>query len=167
MLKRLWCRRDPQRKHHVPPSEPTIRRMLQQIDAAAVDKEVMTWLRAQAKDSIEDVVAVDGKTLKASRARGGKPVHLLSAFLQQQRVVIAQQAVDGKSNEITALVPMLEEVDIEGMVVTTDALHTQKESARFIVEKKRADYFFTVKDNQSTLKNDIESLHMEAFPPSG
>jgi hypothetical protein len=167
MLKRLWCRRDPQRKHHVPPSEPTIRRMLQQIDAAAVDKEVMTWLRAQAKDSLEGIVAVDGKTLKASRARGGKPVHLLSAFLQQQRIVIAQQAVDGKSNEITALAPMLEDVDIEGMVVTTDALHTQKESARFIVEKKCADYFFTVKDNQATLKDDIKSLHMEAFPPSG
>jgi predicted transposase YbfD/YdcC len=70
-----------------------------------------------------------------------------------------------ESNEITALVPMLEDVDIEGMVVTTDALHNQKESARFIVQQKRADYFFTVKDNQSTLKEDIESLHVEAFPP--
>jgi predicted transposase YbfD/YdcC len=51
-------------------------------------------------------------------------------------------------------------------VVTADALHTQKETARYVVEVKKADYLFTVKDNQPTLKQDIADLHLEAFPPS-
>jgi predicted transposase YbfD/YdcC len=51
-------------------------------------------------------------------------------------------------------------------VVTLDALHTQKDTARYIVEEKKADYLFTVKDNQSTLKQDIEDLGLVSFPPS-
>lgn len=116
--------------------------------------------------SSEDAIAIDGKTLKGSRSQGRKPTYLLSAFLQQQKVAIAQQAIDVKSNEITAAVPMLEDVNIEGMVVTADALHAQQEFTKFIIEEKRAEYLFTIKDNQPTLKNDIESLHLEAFPPS-
>jgi predicted transposase YbfD/YdcC len=90
---------------------------------------------------------------------------LLSAFLHKQGIVIAQQAVDIKSNEITALRPLLADLDITGCVVTADALHTQKDAARFIVEEKHADYLFTVKDNQPTLREDIENLDIEAFSP--
>jgi hypothetical protein len=97
MLKRLWCRRDTETKLYAPPSEPTVRRLLQQIDAQAVDKAINQWLFTQAHCSEADAVAMDGKTLKGSRVRDSKPVHLLSAFLQQQKVVIAQQAVDVKS----------------------------------------------------------------------
>jgi predicted transposase YbfD/YdcC len=79
--------------------------------------------------------------------------------------VIAQQAVAAKSNEITAIRPLLANIDIAGCVVTADAMHTQKNTARFIVEEKQADYLFTVKDNQSTLKQDIESLSLDSFSP--
>ena len=61
---------------------------------------------------------------------------------------------------------LLEPLDIQGAVVTADAMHTQKNTATFIVNEKKADYFFTVKDNQETLNNDIKTLHMEDFPPS-
>ena len=57
-------------------------------------------------------------------------------------------------------------MDIEGSIVTADSLHTQTETARYIVEDKKADYVFTVKDNQPTLKQDIQDLGLEAFPPS-
>jgi predicted transposase YbfD/YdcC len=61
---------------------------------------------------------------------------------------------------------LLADVDIAGAVVTADALHTQTESARYLVEEKHADYLFTVKDNQATLKQDIHDLRLDAFPPS-
>ncbi len=74
--------------------------------------------------------------------------------------------VDAKSNEIPAVEPLLKPLNIEGAVVTADALHTQKDTATFIVQEKKADYFFTVKHNQETLNNDIKLLQLKAFPPS-
>jgi hypothetical protein len=112
------------------------------------------------------VIAIDGKTLKASARKGERPVHLLSAFLHQQQGVIAQVYVDTKSNEIPAVKPLLEPLEIRGAVVTADALHTQKNTATFLVQEKKVDYLFVVKDNQETLNHDIETLHLEDFPPS-
>ena len=70
-----------------------------------------------------------------------------------------------KSNEIPAFKSMLAEMDIKGAVVTADAMHTQKDTAQFIKEKKEADYLFTVKDNQPALREDIAALGLESFPP--
>jgi predicted transposase YbfD/YdcC len=62
--------------------------------------------------------------------------------------------------------PLLEPLNLKDKVVTGDALHTQKDLARFLVEEKQADYLFTVKDNQPTLKEDIEALALnEGFSP--
>jgi predicted transposase YbfD/YdcC len=55
---------------------------------------------------------------------------------------------------------------LEGAVVTLDAIHTQPATARYLVEEKKADYLFTVKDNQPTLRQDIADLHLDAFSPS-
>jgi len=79
--------------------------------------------------------------------------------------VIAQEAVKEKSNEIPALRSMLKDKDIEGCIITADAMHTQKETARFIVQDKKADYVFTVKDNQKNLLDDIKALDLESIPP--
>jgi hypothetical protein len=166
MLGRFGCRWNRTKKIYDAPSEPTIRRLLQQIDAVAVDRELGNWLLKQLDTTAQPAIAIDGKTLRGSKVQGGKQTHLMSAFLHHQGIVIAQTQVDDKSNEITAVRPMLENIDIRGMVVTADAMHTQRDTATFLVEEKKADYFFTVKDNQSTLKGDIETLHLEAFPPS-
>jgi predicted transposase YbfD/YdcC len=91
---------------------------------------------------------------------------LLSAILHQEGIVVAQRAVGEKSNEIPELPHLLAPLSIEGAVVTADAMHAQKETARYGVEAKKADYLFTVKDNQPTLKQDIADLHLQAFPPS-
>jgi hypothetical protein len=165
-LARLGCRRDKTTKRYIAPSEPTVRRVLQTIDAAAVDREVGAWTLQQAQVAQKKAtVCLDGKTLRGSAKKGGKQVQLLSAFLAREGAVIAQQQIESKSNEIPAVAPMLQAVDIQGMVVTADALHTQKGFAEFVVKEKKADYVLTVKDNQPSLKNDIETLRLEDFPP--
>jgi hypothetical protein len=158
LLRRLrcWC--------HQAPSEATFRRVLQSVNATEVDTKVTAWLAQQAG---REAVAVDGKTLRGSGNGGQLPCHLLSAITHDSGVVIAQEQVDEKSNEITATKPMLEAVDLEGRTVTADAMHTQKDFARFVVEEKNADYVLIAKDNQPTLKADIQLLHLESFSPSG
>ena len=80
--------------------------------------------------------------------------------------MIAQLQVEEKTNEIPKLPELLAPLPIQGALITADAIHTQTESARYIVEEKKADYLFIVKDNQPTLRQDISDLKMESFPPS-
>jgi predicted transposase YbfD/YdcC len=91
---------------------------------------------------------------------------LLSAVIHQDGIVIAQHPVGDETNEIPCIQPLLDGVPLQGVVVTADALHTQTETARYLVEDKHADYVFTVKENQPTLRQDIADLQLDAFPPS-
>ncbi|MEP9411109.1 MAG: transposase family protein, partial [Candidatus Brocadia sp.] len=86
MFKRLGCRFNRKTGRYKPPSEPTIRRFLQEVNAVAVDTAVYGWL--QALSGKDPAVAIDGKTLKGARQQDGHQIHLLSAFLQQKGVVI-------------------------------------------------------------------------------
>lgn len=166
LLKRLGCRRDPRSARYTPPSEPTIRRVLQSIDAEQTDRALAGWLRRLDKDLEGNALAIDGKTLRGAQRLGGGQVHLLSAVLHGSGVILGQCEVAEKSNEIPAAPQLLGELDLRGMTVTADALHTQRELARFVVEDKGADYCLTVKDNQPTLKQDIASwFESESFPP--
>jgi hypothetical protein len=149
-----------------PPSEPTIRRVLQQVDADALDAQLGPWLLRVAAPR-EAGLSVDGKTLRGGHARGREAPHLLSAILHQDAVGVAQVAVPPTTNEIPELPRLLAPLPLAGAVVTADALHTQTETARFLVEEKGADYVFTVKDNQPTLRDDIAALRLDAFPPAG
>lgn len=160
VLLRLGCRRKN------PPSEKTYRRILSAFGVERFEEKVGEWFAGQTV-SKGQAIAVDGKVVRGSRDGESPATHLLSAFSHEDGSVIAEQRVADKTNEIPCVEPLLENLDIEGAVVTADALHTQKETARMIVEKKKADYVFTVKDNQPTLRADIELLHLEAFPPSG
>jgi hypothetical protein len=162
LLERLGCRYDYNLARYVAPSEPTMRRVLQSVDAAEVDRRVGGWL---ASKSSGRGLAVDGKALRGSADGDGKPLHLLSALLHDEAVVVGQQAVSEKSNEITAMKPLLEPLSIEGKVVTADAMHAQRDHARYIVEEKKADYLFTVKANQPGLLNAIADLAPEDFFP--
>jgi len=158
-LRRLGCRR------RTPPSEPTFRRVLQRADAAALDQAVGAWLAAQAP-LVGQGIALDGKTVRGARAAAQPAPHLLSAVLHATGLVLAQQAVGAKTNEIPCVPPLLAGLDLTGAVVTADALHTQTETARYLVEEKHADYVLPVKDNQPTLKQDIAALGLDAFPPA-
>jgi hypothetical protein len=165
-LERLRCRRDPRSRRYMPPSEPTIRRFLQSIDAAAVDTAVGAWLQGLLQGD-RGAVAIDGKTIRGARRKDGRQVHLLSAVAQSTGMTVAQVEVDGKTNEIPEAPKLLAPLPLAGRCVTADALHTQTELARFLVEEKQADYCFTVKDNQPTLKSDIDLVFAgTSFPPS-
>lgn len=163
LLKRFGCRYDIKKRLRIPPSEPTIRRVLQSTDADALDLVIGNWLASQCKDN---AIAVDGKTLRGARQPDGKKTHLMSALLHKQGVVISQRQVDIKSNEITALKPLLDPLEIAGAVITADALHAQVEHARYIKEVKHADYIFAIKENQKTMLQDIQALEAEDFSPS-
>lgn len=164
-LRRLGLRRNARTGLYQPPSEATIRRVLQGIDAEQVDRALTGWVSSLGPSQPE-AIALDGKTLRGARGPEGHQVHLLSAVLHGDGLVVAQREVSDKTNEIPEAPALLAPLDLKGTVVTADALHTQKKLARFLVEKKKADYVLTVKDNQPTLKQDIAELfESESFPP--
>lgn len=165
LLARLRCRIDPATRRLIPPSVSTIQRVLRQLDVGDLERVLGDWLQTRLPPAVMPAVALDGKTLKGARS-DGRTLHLMAAFAHQTGVVLAQRAVDQKSNEITAVKPLLDPLPLEGQVVTADAMHTQTETARYLVEEKRAHYLFTAKDNQPRLKRDIEDLHLDAVPPS-
>ncbi len=149
-----------------PPSERTFRRVLNLVDVGEIDRRTGQWM-AQQQLVAGQGLALDGKTVRGSRNDDGQALHLLSAITHGGGTVVAQVPVDAKTNEITQVEPLLKDLDITGAVVTADALLTQKAIARHVVQDKGADYVFPVKDNQPTLRQDIETLQLDAFPPSG
>lgn len=142
------------------PSEPTIRRVIQRIDVEEFDRKIGMWLQ-RLQSLTGKAIAMDGKTLRGSGDGEESPKHLLSAVVHKEGIVIAQRDVSEKTNEITRVKPLFKGLDIEGSVVTGDALLTQREIARHIVEEKRADYLFTVKGNQQELLEDIRALELK------
>jgi DDE_Tnp_1-associated/Transposase DDE domain len=184
-LARLGIWQRPYSDWYVAPSETTLRRVLQQVDADELDRVVGGWLAEQqpvscqpAQDNALDrasqdapgAVSVDGKTVRGAVGPDGRQVHLLAVLTHGSGTVVAQRRVDGKTNEITQFQPLLADVDLAGRVVTADALHTQIAHARWLVEDKHADYLFCVKDNQLGLVRSIDQLLPDAFspgPPNG
>jgi hypothetical protein len=165
LLRRLRCRRSPSvRGKYIPPSEPTIRRVLAARQVGELERVLADWLQTRNSAAPTEALALDGKALRGSRQQQ-RCVHLVSVIGHQSGSVLNQVKVADKSNEIPALKPLLDPLPLEGKVVTGDALHTQVETARYLVEDKQAHYVFTVKDNQPGLKQDIEQLHLNAIPP--
>jgi len=162
-LRRLRARYNPTTRRFEPPSEPTIRRILQSADVARIDASLSDWLLGLSAPG--EAVAVDGKCVRRAVREDGSRVHLLSAFLQGQGVTVAQREIPAKTNEIPEIKPLLAPLALNGRVVTADALHTQRETARFLVEDKQAHYLLTVKDNQPTLYADLKALSPAHFPP--
>jgi predicted transposase YbfD/YdcC len=172
VLAALGVRFDPLTRQFQPPGEATIRRVLETVDAAALDTAVGSWLAVwvqaggQGQGPGAPGSAVDGKSVRGTRhaSRDGKAVHLLAALDQQAGAGLAQAAVDGKTNEITRFAPLLAPLALAGCVVTADALHTQREHAQFLVTKKDAHYILVVKKNQPTLHAQIKNLPWRQVP---
>lgn len=169
VLAMLGARVDPRTGLPVAPCESTIRRTLQILDPDALDGVLGAWLaRRQSRSGPADegppAVAVDGKTLRGARRDDGRQVHLLAAMTHTGRAVIAQRDVDAKTNEISEFAPLLDPLDLRGVVVTADAMHTQRAHARYLVEEKEADYVFSVKDNQPGLFAALDALPWGQVP---
>ena len=103
-----------------------------------------------------DIIAIDGKQLRSSfdKKNDKSAIHMVSAFSTNARLVLAQQKVDDKSNEITAIPKLLKLLDIKCNIVTIDAMGTQKDIATNIIEQD-ADYILALKGNHSTLHSDV------------
>lgn len=153
-------------KYGRPPSERTYRRTFALVDVQEIDRRTGRWMAEQQRSLAAAAVALDGKTVRGSGDGDKGALHLLSAIVHGSGTVVAQVAVDSKTNEITRVEPLLEDLNIEGAVVTADALLTQKKIAEHLVQEKNAHYVFTAKDNQPTLRQDIATLGLGAFPPS-
>lgn len=148
-----------------PPSESALRKFLQRLKPEELDLKIGDWFLKQT--SLKGAaIAIDGKTLCGSHNGIQKAIQLLGAILHKEGVVVAQKKVRDKTNEIPMVKELLSPLDIEGAIVTLDALHTQKKTATDIVEKKKADYVLVAKDNQETLKNDIAAVADDDFSPS-
>lgn len=108
------------------------------------------------------MIAIDGKTVRRSGNKKGakNAIHMVSAFAARQRLVLGQVKVTEKSNEIVAIPRLLEMLDIEGAIVTIDAMGCQRDIARKIIGKK-ADYLLALKGNQGTLHEDVELFAQE------
>ena len=148
---------------YIAPSESAIRRALQRSDAEALDRWLAEWM---AEHGPPKAIACDGKTVRGSGNATTQPRHLVAAVVHGTTRVIAQTAVDEKSNAIPARPPLLDPLELTGTLIPADALHTQREFARYVVEQKHADYVLMAKGNQSTLEDDIRTLNSEDFSPS-
>jgi len=123
------------------PSHDTFRRVFMLLDPDGFEACFARWARSLAGEAGREVVAIDGKTARRSgnRRHGHGPLHLVSAWASEQGLVLGQRAVDGKSNEITAVPELLATLRLEGCIVTLDAMGCQKEIAERI-RAKGADY---------------------------
>jgi predicted transposase YbfD/YdcC len=159
--------------HFAVPAEATIRRTLGRLDADALAGVIGAWLadRQHYRDRYgpatrqRRAVAVDGKTLRGAHPAGGdgRPPHLLAAMDHHSRQVLAQHQVAGAPEEVPAFAPLLEGLDLDGVVVTADALQTHPQ-AEFLVTRKHAHYLFTVKANQPRLLERCARLPWHRVP---
>ena len=148
--------------HAQTPCAATLHTIFRSLDRQLVEAKLGAWAdevlaAAPNADAPDEGIAIDGKTLRGSRKQGAPGVHLLSAVSHRLGLTLAQQAVDAKTNETTAIHDLLRGLALEGRVITMDALLTQRAVARTIVEAG-GDYFMIVKGNQPQLQQDIQAV---------
>jgi predicted transposase YbfD/YdcC len=150
-----WLRKFLKLEHGIP-SHDTFCDVYSAVEPEAITKSFAVWVETIREKISGEVVALDGKTICASRdvPRNKKAVHIVSAWAATNRLVLGQMACEEKSNEITAIPKLLELLELKGCIVTIDAMGTQTKIAETIVDKG-ADYILTVKENQPQLHSDI------------
>ena len=146
------------------PSHDTFNRVFALLKPSALQEGFVKWVQAVAEATQGRLVAIDGKTARRSfdRKAGNGPLHMVSAWAGENRLLLGQRACDRKSNEITAIPELLKNLEISGSIVTIDALGCQKDIAAAIHEGG-ADYVLAVKDNQPTLHDDIRQVFSEVL----
>ncbi len=144
------------------PSHDTFERVFAGLDPQAFQKCFIQWIRAVCGLLQLSHVAIDGKTMRGSGSANLGPLHVVSAWASANHLSLGEVAVAEKSNEITAIPRLLEMLELEGALVTIDAMGCQKEIARVIVARQ-ADYLLTVKENQPHLLEDIRSCFEKAL----
>jgi hypothetical protein len=166
-MKALGFPRDWSKRIHTykVPSETTFARLLRHLDNQALQRELLRWLDQLLgkRDPTGDQVSVDGKELLNSQGAA-----VLSAYSVRSGRWLGSEPVVGGSNEIPTAQALLKRVDLEGSLLTADAMHTQTETGRIVVQERGGDYLFTVKGNQKGVADNARELHQNlsrAFPP--
>ena len=146
------------------PSHDTFGRVFARLEPESFQRCFQSWAEGLREGLPDRFIALDGKTLRRShdRAKGKGALHLVSAWATENRLLLGQQKVAGHSNEITAIPQLLELLDLEGTVITIDAMGTQKEIARQVIDGG-GDYVLALKANQGRLFEEVqESFTLEA-----
>ena len=156
--KEAWLRQFLVLPHGIP-SHDTFARVLARLDPEELQACFLRWIRAVSELSAGEVVAIDGKTLRRSfdQASGKGAITMVSAWATANRLVLGQQKVDEKSNEITAIPALLELLAVEGCIVTIDAMGCQRVIAQRLSDKG-ADYVLALKGNQGTLHEEVDGF---------
>lgn len=146
------------------PSHNTFGRVFSLISPNSFNDFLIKWMGLIREKFSQDIISFDGKTLcgTAEKGIGIKGLHILNAWSKENGICIGQLKVDDKSNEITALPKLIELLDLNDCIVTTDALNTQKENVAKIKEAG-ADYVLPVKENHAGLYEDIKLFFDEAI----
>jgi predicted transposase YbfD/YdcC len=149
--KHAWLKQFLSLSHGIP-SHDTISRLFRALKPAAFQEALMEWLESLHEQLGLKLIAIDGKTVRRSHDRRTmkSALHLVCAWSVRNHLVLGQQATDAKSNEITAIPELLKRLELNGAIITIDAMGCQKEIARQIVNGG-GDYVLAVKDNQPTL----------------
>jgi predicted transposase YbfD/YdcC len=167
VLAALGVRRDPLSCRWQVPGEATIRGVLAGVDADRLDRALGAWLAERLRPAgprRRRALAVDGKTLRGTASGGqDRPVQLLAVMDHADAAVLGQREVDAASNEISQFQPLLDGLDLVGVVVTADAMHTQRDHAGFLVDRGAA-YLLVVKANQPALHAQLAGLPWRQIP---
>lgn len=145
------------------PSHDTLNDVMNALDPALFSDCFTAWVESL-RDDEPDIVALDGKTSRRAKRGEAHPLHVVSAWASRQRLVLGQQAVNAKSNEIVAIPLLLERLQLTGALVTIDAMGCQTKIAQAILNKQ-ADYLLALKDNWPTLAEEVR-LFFERKDPS-
>ncbi|BAX60971.1 ISAs1 family transposase [Burkholderia stabilis] len=144
-----WLRRYVPLEHGIP-SHDTFGRVFAALDPLEFEACFVRWMRGLCPALADEVVAIDGKTVRGSRSANQPGIHLVSAWASQMGMSLGQVRTADKSNEITAIPALLDILLLKGAIVTLDAMGCQRQIAERIV-KAGGDYVLAVKDNQPTL----------------
>lgn len=150
---------------HGIPSHDTLGEVIRAVDPGLFKACFASWVEGL-RESEPDIIAIDGKTSRRTHARkkGREPLHLVSAWASRQRLVLGQEAVCDKSNEIVAIPLLLERLALAGALVTIDAIGTQRAIAETI-RKGGGDYLLALKENWPATYKEVEAYF--ADPPPG
>jgi len=135
------------------PSHDTFNRVFSWLDPKEFQERFLNWTETLRK-CVAEVIAIDGKTTRGSKDNG-KVLHMVSAWANSNRLILGQVKRNDKSNEITAIPELLDQIMIKKCIVTIDAMGCQTAIAEKIIDKK-ADYILALKGNQGTLHDDIK-----------
>jgi len=158
-LKADWLRRFVVLENGIP-SQDTFLRVFRVLDPQQFEAVFRSWV-SNIVSALDGVVAIDGKSLRRSADGGGPPVHMVSAFSTELGLVLGQESVSGKSNEMTAIPELLDALHIKGLLVSIDAMGCQHDIAAKIVDKG-ADYLLAVTGNQPALHQRVRDLISDA-----